>query len=119
MSRLQLRVAFGCVGDPGIPDSDAGELARRFPNLIFCGIGAIANSGPIAILGSRRLSRLGLPINHAAIIAAWLYCGIIWIGCAYGLSHWGDVGRILGAQNHPYFEVLFAPWRMLIGYLIG
>ncbi len=89
-----------------------------FPIVFYGALAIIANFAPVAILASAGLTRLGMSINRTPLIEAWLYCGTIWIGCAYGLSHWGDVGGTIGAQNQPYFEMLFAPWRILIAYLI-
>ena len=34
-------------------------------------------------------------------------------------AHWGDVGASIGARNMPYFDVLFAPYRLLLGYVLG
>ena len=87
-----------------------------FPLLFYGLLAVIANFGPIAILATRAL---GLGAAHCKVLEAWTFCAIIWVGCAYGLSHWGDAGSTLGAKNSPYFEMLLAPYFILFKYVTG
>ena len=117
MSRLRLSVALIASVILAFPLVTLVSSFVVCPMLFYFAIGIFANFGPIVILMVHLLSRLGLSINRDALAEAWIFCSIIWIGCAFGLSRWGDVGRTLGASNQPYFEVLFFPWHMLIKYL--
>jgi hypothetical protein len=117
MSRLRLSVAVIASVILAFPLVTLASSLVVFPMLFYFGIGIFANFGPIVILVLALLSRLGLSVNRDALVEAWIFCSIIWIGCAFGLSRWGEVGRTLGAKNHPYFDVLFFPWHMLIKYL--
>jgi hypothetical protein len=117
MSRLRLSVAVIGSVILAFPLVTLVSSFVVFPMLFYFAIGIFANFGPNAILMVHLLSQLDLPINRDAMVEAWIFCSIIWIGCAFGLSRWGDVGRTLGAKNQPYIDVPFLPWHMLIKYL--
>lgn len=90
-----------------------------FPILVFGAIGLFANVAPLLLLAAAGLRRLGLPLGMGRLLELWQFCAIVWIGCAYGLSHWGDVARTMGARNIPYLKVLFAPYLLLLGQEIS
>ena len=90
-----------------------------FPIIFYAVIAAIANFGPLVLLPMYGLQRLGYRVDPTPAFEGWLYCSIIWVGCAFGFAHWGDVGASIGARNMPYFDVLFAPYRLLLGYVLG
>jgi hypothetical protein len=118
MSGVRLRVALVASVVFAFPIVTLVSSMLVFPILFYAAIAIVANFGPLAILATHGLSRLGLRVDRAAVFEAWAYCSIIWVGCAFGISRWGEVGRSLGARNQPFFEVLFAPWRMLIEYVM-
>jgi hypothetical protein len=63
--------------------------------------------------------RIGLRLDTARLLEKWQFSAVLWIGCAYGLSHWGDAGQTIGARNIPYLKVLFAPYLYLLGQPIS
>lgn len=81
-----------------------------FPILAFGALGIFANTAPLLLLAAAGLRRMGLALNMHRLLEAWQFSAVVWIGCAYGLSRWGEVGQTLGARNLPYFKVLFAPY---------
>ena len=86
-----------------------------FPIFVFGALGIFANAAPVLLLIMMGLRRMGLRLDSTKLLNSWQFSAIVWIGCAYGLSHWGDGGSTLGARNLPYFKVLFAPWLYLMG----
>lgn len=86
-----------------------------FPIFVFGALGIFANVGPILLLAVAGLRRIGLRLDSARLLEKWQFCAVLWIGCAYGLSHWGEAGQTLGAHNIPYLKVLFAPYLYLLG----
>lgn len=89
-----------------------------FPLLFYALLAIVANFAPVLYAAGMGLRRIGLNLDLSRLYEAWAYCGIIWIGCAYGLSRWGDAASTMGAQNIPYLKVLFAPWLILFGVKI-
>ena len=86
-----------------------------FPLLVFAALGIFANAAPVLLLAAEGLRRMGLRVDSTRLLEKWLFCAVLWIGCAYGLSHWGDAGSTIGARNLPYLKVLFAPYLYLLG----
>jgi hypothetical protein len=90
-----------------------------FPLIVYFAFAAVACFGPLAIAAAIALERLGIGGLRARVTEMWASCSILWVGCAFGLSRWGDAGSAIGARNEPYFKVLFLPYTTLYKYLIG
>lgn len=86
-----------------------------FPLLAFGLLAVMANTGPILLIIVAGLRRFGWAPDWPRLLPMWQASAILWIGCAYGLSHWGDVGSSIGAKNSSYLKMLFAPWLFLAG----
>ncbi len=95
------------------------SLMVVFPIIFYAVLAAIANFAPPVLLVMYGLQRLGYRVDPQPVFEGWVYCTIIWAGCAFGMSHWGDVGSTIGAKNMPFWEVFFSPWRLLLGFLVG
>lgn len=114
-SRLIVLLLFAII--LAIPIVTLVSMMAVFPILFFGYIAAVTNFGPIALLATAGINRIGLKLNLEKLADMWMGCAILWVGCAYGLSHWGDVGGSLGARNEPYLKMLFFPYVLLYGYL--
>ncbi len=115
MSRTRLYVAVAGALILAIPIVSFISALVVFPLAVYAFFALVANFAPLLIAGAAGLNQIGLRINLAKIVESWQYCGILWLGCAFGLSRWGDAGSSMGGQNIPYFKVLFAPWLMSFG----
>jgi hypothetical protein len=114
MSRTRLITA--CVGAAvmAIPMFSLISAMVVFPLAFYGFIAIVANFGLLGVLLLDSLSRRGYRLNPQSLAQTWIYCGIMWLGCAFGLSRWGDAGASIGGRNMPYTEVLFAPWHILL-----
>lgn len=120
MTRARLIFAGVAAAFFAIPMVTLVSLMVVFPIIFYAVLAGIANFAPIALLVMYGLQRLGYRVDPQPLFEGWIYCSIIWIGCAFGASHWGDAGgAMIGAKNMPFWEVLFAPWRLLLGYPVG
>lgn len=90
-----------------------------FPILFYGLVAIVANAGLPLVLVAGGLRSLGVTIGSPRLFEGWARCSVLWLGCAYGLAHWGDAGATMGARNIPYLHVLFAPYRYLLGYPVG
>jgi hypothetical protein len=119
MTRSRLIFAGVVAAFFAIPLVTLVSLMVVFPIIFYAILAAIANFMPLALLAMCGLQHLGYRVDPTSLFEGWVYCSIIWIGCAFGMAHWGDVGSAIGARNMPFFEVLFAPYRLLLGYSVG
>jgi hypothetical protein len=119
MTRSRLILAGVIAAFFAIPMVTLVSMMVIFPIIFYAVIAAIANFGPLVLLAMYDLQRLGYRVDPQPAFEAWVTCSIIWVGCAFGFAHWGDVGSTIGARNMPYFEVLFAPYRLLLGLPVG
>ncbi|MBL8565850.1 MAG: hypothetical protein JNM89_09045 [Hyphomicrobiaceae bacterium] len=119
MSKTRLYVAIFASVVLAIPAVTLVSSFVVFPILFYAALAVIANFGPVAYFAAAGAQRIGLRFDIAPLREATLYCGIIWVGCAFGLSRWGDVGQAIGAKNEPYLDVLFAPWIFAVRHLIA
>lgn len=119
MSRTRLITA--CVGAAlmAVPMFSLISAMVVFPLAFYGLIAIVANFGLLFVLLLEGLSRYGFRLNAQAVAETWVYCSIMWLGCAFGLSRWGDAGAAIGGRNMPYFEVLFAPWNFLLGRVLA
>lgn len=117
MSRARLITAVVFAGILAMPGINMLGAMLMIPLPFYVLLALIANFGPVLILAARSLAVAGLPVGHRALVAHWGFFGIIWIGCAYGMSRWGDAGASIGGKNAPYFDMLFFPWHSLIAHL--
>ena len=115
MTRSRLIFAGVAAAFFAIPMVTLVSLMVVFPIIFYAVLAAIANFLPLVLLGMYGLNRLGYRFDVQKVFEGWVYCTIIWAGCAVGMSHWGDVGSTIGAKNMPYWEVFFSPWRLLLG----
>lgn len=118
MSKTRLYVALAASVVLAIPMVTLISSFVVFPILFYAVLAIVANFGPVAYAATLGARRIGIPLDSEPLREAILYCGIIWVGCAYGLSRWGDVGQTIGAKNEPYFEMLFAPWVIAFRHLM-
>ncbi len=119
MTRTRRNVAIFASVILAIPTVNFMSALVVFPLAVYALFAIVANFGPLAMLAAAGLERIGLRIDQAKLFDKWAYCGIIWLGCAFGLSRWGDAAGSLGGRNEPYFKVLFMPYIALYQYLIG
>ena len=119
MTRSRLIFAGVVAAFFAIPMVTLVSLMVVFPIIFYAALAGIANFGPLVLLAMYGMQRLGYRVDPQQMFEGWVYCTIIWAGCAFGMSHWGDFGSAIGARNIPFFEVLFAPWRLLFGYPVG
>ncbi len=119
MSRTRLITA--CVGAAlmAVPMFSLISAMVVFPLAFYGLIAIVANFGLVLVLLLESLSRAGLRLPSRYVAETWASCSIMWLGCAFGLSRWGDAGASIGGRNTPYFEVLFAPWNILFGRLLA
>jgi hypothetical protein len=118
MPKRLLYVATGGAIVLAIPIVTFISAMVVFPLAFYAILAIIANAGlPIAVL-ILALRPFGFDIRPGRLSRKWMYCSILWVGCAYGLSHWGDVASSMGAKNTSYVHMLFAPYRLLLGYSI-
>jgi hypothetical protein len=119
MTRTRRNTAIVASAILAIPPINFMSALVVFPLAIYALFAIIANFGPLAMLVAAGLDRVGLGIDRVKLFDAWAYCGIIWVGCAFGLSRWGDAAASLGGRNEPYFKVLFMPYVAVYQYLLG
>jgi hypothetical protein len=119
MTRARVIFAGVAAAFFAIPMVTLVSLMVVFPILFYAVLAGIANFGPPVLLVMYGLQRLGYRVETPRLFEGWVYCTIIWAGCAFGMSHWGDVGATIGAKNMPFWEVFFAPYRLLLGYPVG
>lgn len=119
LTRGQWLAAIGLSLILAIPMVTLVSSMVVFPMLAFAALGIFANAGPVLLLAAAGLRRTGLSLDTSSLIEKWQFCAVVWVGCAYGLSHWGDVGSTIGARNLPYLKVLFAPCFYLLGQPIS
>ena len=112
---LKWTSALVLAGVLAIPVTTLVLSAVYFPIFVFAAIGIFANVAPLLLLAAAGLRRLGIPLGTGHLLGIWQFFGIAWLGCAHGLSRWGDVGSVFGGQNTPYLKMLFAPWFYLFG----
>lgn len=86
-----------------------------FPMLFYFGLALAANIGLPIVVVAYFLRRERLWTEPHPLFLFWRNASIMWIGCAWGLAHWGDAGSGMGAHNIPYLKVLFAPYLLLFG----
>ena len=115
------RLIFSCVVAAffAIPIVTLVSMTVVFPILFYGVLAAVANFGGPVLLAASGLQKLGFRFDLQKHLDGWSQCSIIWSGCALGISRWGDVGASLGAKNSPFFEILFAPYLLLMGYTVG
>ncbi len=119
MTRSRLIFAGVAAAFFAIPMVTLVSLMVVFPIIFYAVLAAIANFAPPVLLVMYGLRRLGYRVDPQPVFEGWVYCTIIWAGCAFGVSHWGDVGSTIGAKNSPFWEVFFAPYLLLLGYPVG
>lgn len=119
MSRVRLYFAIAVALVLAIPIVTFISAMVVFPLALYAFFAVVANVAPLGIAAIHGLNRFGWTFNPARLVETWRFCGIIWIGCAYGLSHWGDVAASMGGRNLPYFKVLFAPYLLALGLPIA
>jgi hypothetical protein len=119
MTRTHRNTAIVASVILAIPTVNFMSALVVFPLAIYALFAIIANFGPLAMLVAAGLERVGLRIDWAKLFDKWAYCAIVWVGCAFGLSRWGDAAASLGGRNEPYFKVLFMPYIALYQYLVG
>lgn len=119
MSKRRLITALVIAAILAIPSVNMLGAMLMLPLAFYVLFALIANFGPVAILAVHGLAAAGLPIGHHALAVHWLFFGIIWIGCAFGMSRWGDAGASIGGRNEPYLNILFFPWHTLMARLLG
>lgn len=115
MNRFKLGAAFVGAVLLAIPALNFVSTMVIFPILIYAVFALVANLAPPVLAAGYGLRALGFDFAMTRLRNAWVYCTILWIGCAYGLSHWGDAARSMGGKNIPYLKVLFAPYLMALG----
>lgn len=119
LSRGQLIGAVVIAAILAIPIVTFVSAMVIFPILFFGSLAIAANIlGPLLVL-ERGLRSHGRSFMADRLAAKGEFAVILWVGCAFGLSRWGEVARSMGAKNLPYLEVLFAPILMLLGVRIG
>jgi hypothetical protein len=98
-SRLIFAGIFAAIF--AIPMVTLVSMMVVFPIIFYAVIAAIANFGPLVLLPMYALQRLGYRVDPTQAFEGWVYCSIIWVGCAFGFAHWGDVGASIGAATCP------------------
>ncbi|MBH0236344.1 hypothetical protein [Methylobrevis albus] len=119
MSRTRLTIAIAAALFFAIPFVTFISMMVVFPILFYGLIAAVANFGPPLLLAAFGLAHAGWRVKAQGLYETWQVCSILWVGCAFGIAHWGDVAASMGARNTPFLEVLFAPWLLLLGYEVG
>ncbi len=119
MSRARLITALVLGAILAIPGVNMLGAMLMLPLPFYILLGLIANFAPVLIVAVRTLALAGLPIGHRALVHHWQFFGIIWIGCAFGMSRWGDAGASIGGKNAPFLEMLVMPWLALYSHLTG
>lgn len=119
MSRARLITA--CIGAVlmAVPMFSLMSAMVVFPLAFYGLIAVVANFGLVVVLLFEGLSRRGFRLKTRSVAETWVYCSIMWLGCAFGLSRWGDAGASIGGRNTPYAEVLFAPWNILLAHMLA
>jgi hypothetical protein len=119
MSRTRLITA--CIGAAvmAIPLFSVVSAMVVFPLALYGLMAIVANFGLLVVLVLEGLSRYGIRLDARSMAETWAYYSIMWVGCAFGLSRWGDAGASMGLRNTPYFEVLFAPWHILLKHALA
>lgn len=112
-AKLIIAIAFSLIF--AIPAVTLVSAFVVFPIFVYGALGIFVNAAPVLLLAAAGLQRMGLRLNPTPLFEKWQLAAVLWLGCAWGLSHWGDAGSTLGARNLPYFKVLFAPWFYLLG----
>ena len=115
MPRHKLYIAIAASVIFAIPLVTFVSALVIFPLFFYGFLALFANFGPIALAIATGIEKLGMRVGRNRLYETWAYCGIMWIGCAYGLARWGDAAQLMGARNQPYFKVLFAPYVYLFG----
>jgi hypothetical protein len=115
--RNQLAFAGVLAGIFAIPAVTLVSCMVVFPIAFYAVIAAIANFTPIFLLFASCLRRWNFAfVDIPTLWQKWLFFAIIWSGCAYGFSHWGDVASTMGARNYPYLDIWFAPFLWPLGF---
>lgn len=115
MTRVQLWVAIILAVILAVPMVTFVSALVVFPLIVFAALAVAANVGAALLVLEGSLRASGRRFIPDASAAKWELSIVVWLGCAYGLSHWGDVARAMGATNLPYLKVLFAPLLFLFG----
>lgn len=115
MSRVRLYTAIVAAIILAIPVVTFVSALVVFPLLVYALFAIVANFAPLVILAARGARKLGRNVDVSQVVEAWKYSAIIWVGCAFGLSRWGDVASTMGATNTPYLKVLLAPYLFILG----
>lgn len=110
MSKKRLYTAIIGATLLAIPTLNFISALVVFPLAVYALFAIVTNFAPILIVGAKSLG-----MNSSKLLENWKYFGILWIGCAFGLSRWGDAGASMGGENVPYLKIFFAPWLMLFG----
>lgn len=115
LTRGQLIGAVGLAAILAIPMVTFVSAMVVFPILAFGLLAILANVAFPLLIVERGLRSRGRVLMSNALAARAEFAVILWIGCAFGLSHWGSVARSMGANDLSYPRVLFAPVLMLFG----
>lgn len=117
LTRAQLIVSVGAALVLAIPVVTFVSAMVLFPLLFFAALAITANLGLLVAGAMKALQAAGVRRSvPLALVQKWQMCSIMWLGCAFGLSHWGSAARSLGARDLPYFNVLFSPVLFAMGH---
>ncbi len=86
--------------------------AAVIPIFFYIWIAVASNFLPVVVFGLTVMQREQARNLAKYLTVYWVYWTIMWVGCAHGLSRWGDLDA-LNTQNQPYTQVLFQPWIYL------
>ena len=119
-SRLSLRVSIIAGLVFAIPFVTFVSALVVFPMLFYFALALVANIGLPVVATLYMARRDSFPgETPSPLFMFWRNCSIMWVGCAFGMAHWGDVASTMGASNIPYWKVLFAPYLWLLGVPIS
>lgn len=115
LSKKKRNIAIAVAVILAIPTVNFISAFVVFPLFVYALFALVANVAPVILAPMALTGRLDASALGQKLLETWQYFGIMWIGCAFGLSRWGDAGASMGGQNIPYLKVLFAPWLYLFG----
>lgn len=119
LSKSRLATAVVAAMFLAVPGINLLAFMLIFPVLFFAIVALVASLAPLAILAAAGLQALGLRFDVSPLVEAWIYCTILWIGSALGMSGWEIAGRAIGAKGAPFLETLFLVWIAGYRWLIG
>ncbi|WP_317057684.1 hypothetical protein [Roseovarius rhodophyticola] len=115
MNRRKRNIAIVTAVILAIPTVNFISALVVFPIAIYALFAIVANFAPLVFVPLAAAGRLEASTLGGKLMEKWQYFSIMWLGCSFGISRWGDAAASMGGQNTDYLKVLFAPWFYLFG----